>query len=143
MTMPHPRVMMIPMGCVILVETDSGGHIQLNFISKYTTVPPTLKPYMKAIFGDDDQDLTTKNYEYDPYAFVLNEKTINTSQSHFAYSLDAYDAKATPQRYTSFKTALVPGFYYFVVGAIIPDKKKKKKKKPGSSGAKKSGTKKK
>ncbi len=141
MSMPHPRVMMAPFGCaVVLNMTRSGATLSIyTDISALVSKYPGLGSFAASL--PNYEDLPQNDYETtgDPPA-VMAQSTVTVHKTWTAYKL-APGAENTPHALTraELQSSIVPGFLYFLgpralarskARAKSVKKKKVAKKKP-------------
>jgi len=143
MSMPHPRVLMIPWGCVIIMHTTrsrkrtrrrAATWVEIFLKSEIGTLLPDSPGLSEiATIIDTWDDLPSSDWApgINPPAVIANSSAPLTSVWR-ARRLNALSKAATPKDVgaTEYTKSMRPDHYYYIVpqGWIPPTKSKKKKK---------------
>lgn len=131
MSMPHPRVLMIPFGAVIAIKQNRSRtwvdiHTGATMIDGLHTA---LKGRGAIIAPHDDLPLSD-TYVSNGHPGVIAAATITMKRLHTAWKLhDAKGAKIEPVLPVEFQKPMKPDYFYWLEPAKKPAKKKKAKKK--------------
>jgi hypothetical protein len=117
MSMPHPRVLMIPFGAVILVS-KTGAHATVDIYSTKKAIEklhPALAGLGTVITTNDDLPAVGIYKSTGPPA-VIAKKTINVNKKHKAYMVEKAAKKASKKLVPApdFTKPMKHGWFYWL-----------------------------
>jgi hypothetical protein len=131
MSMPHPRVLMIPFGAVIAIKQNrSRTWVDLyTGASKIDGLHPALKGHGAIIAPNDDLPVTS-TYINNGHPSVIAAATVTLKNSFVAYKLhNVKGATIATVKAAEFQQPMHRNHFYWLEPAKKPAKKKMAKKK--------------
>jgi hypothetical protein len=137
MSMPHPRVLMIPFACVIKMRTTRAGACVDIYSSAQIGPLLTASPGLSEIAGvlDAWDDLPPGKYVTGGLPGVIAKSTANVFLPWKARKLDSTSSSAKPENVSAgeYKTSMLPDYYYY----LVPQRWRASKKHTGKKNTKK------
>jgi hypothetical protein len=136
MAMPHPRVMMIPFGCVIILQQNKKTAISKATMEIYTDpadidgLHAELNGLGKPITDIKNDDLPpTYTYVNNKIPAVIANKTIKIVHKHTAYKVENVSgAKKSIVKGLEFQNPMLANHFYWLERKAKPKPKPPKKK---------------
>lgn len=117
MSMPRPRAMVIPIGCVVLVTQTSTGYKLDTFTSPTQLKHKGIRRIADKIFGDRDDLDPDEWYQNSGSPYVVTSQTSTMRHHHAAFKLEATNPNAKPKTLSQdeFCKPMEPGWYYYII----------------------------